>query len=643
MGEMRRVLLVLSDEPTLHLLERNILSPDNYQVLTARSCAEARKSVSSVQPDLMILGDNLADGDHLQLASEILGRVPTLPIVLFTSEENQKISRETLKLGLVDWLTPPLTADIVRDAVSRGMARSRGWEERLKKESSQYTRPLLERVDELESLSRIGRGMTSQLDLDMVLMTVMDAAVGLTGAEESSILLLDEDTGDLYMRAARNFQEDFVATFRLATDDTYAGQVMRTGKPVHLNADEAQKIKTSYLVHSLIYVPLTAHGRTIGVLGVDNRETGKNLSERHIALLSTMADYAVIAIENAKLFSDTELERTKLKNILTQIEDGVIVVDDEDELVLVNHTVRKAFNLGDKDILGKRLEAVFENRDLLTAIRGEALDPMRIEIKANDEHFYRVQVTDIPEIGRVASLHDISYLKELDRIKTDFVNTVSHDIRSPLTSILGYVELIHRAGEVNELQRDYINRVQTSVHNITSLISDLLDLGRIEEVGMLEDFELVPLSPILREAIEVIQGRAVEKKQDLKVNLPEKLPCVFGDKTQLRQMLNNLIGNAVKYTPDGGKISITGIEENGQIILQFSDTGWGVPLEEQAKIFDRFFRASNVPDGVGGTGLGLAITKSIVENHRGRIWVDSSTEIGSVFTVVLPASKDQKG
>lgn len=639
MAEMSRVLLVLSDEPTLHLLERNILSPDSYQVVVARTCAEARRSVESANPHLVILGDNLEDGDHLQLAAELIERVPTLPIVLLTSEENQEFSRETTRLGLVDWLTPPLTTDTVREAVNRGMARRGDWEELLEVESSRYTRPLQERVDELETLSRIGRGVTSQLDLDMVLTTVMDAAVGLTGAEEGSILLLDEDTGELYMRAARNFQEDFVRTFRLETNDTYAGQVIRTGKPVHLNADEAQKIKTSYFVYSLIYVPLISRGRTIGVLGVDNRETGKDLSEKHIALLSTMADYAVIAIENAKLYSDTELERSKLKNILTQIEDGVIVVDSEDNLVLVNHTVQKAFNLSDEDVVGKRLEDVFENRDLVSAIRGEALDPMRIEIKAGDERYYRAQVTDIPEIGKVAALHDISYLKELDRIKTDFVNTVSHDIRSPLTSILGYVELIERAGEANDMQREYIKRVQTSVHNITSLISDLLDLGRIEEVGRLEDFEMVALTPVLQEAIEVIQGRVAEKKQVLSINLPKKLPCVFGDKTQLLQMFNNLFGNAVKYTPEGGKISITGLEENGQVILQVEDNGWGIPLEEQSKIFNRFFRGSNVPEGVSGTGLGLAITKSIVENHRGRIWVDSSTEIGSVFTVVLPASK----
>ena len=638
MGDLKRIMLVFSDEDTALLLERIIRSLDNYQVIVARTCKEARRVMETVHPDLMILGDKLEDGDYAELASQLVERQPTLPIILLTSKETDSLPRETIRLGLVDWLTPPLTTDIVREAVERGLQRSQQWQEWLQFDSSRYTGPLLERVDELETISVVGQTVTAQLDLDGVLTTIVDAAVKLTGAEESSILLQDEDTDELYMRAARNFQEDFVRTFRLPVEDTHAGEVIKTGEPVIINADNPQKIKTAYLVHSLVYVPLICSGRTIGVLGVDNRESGKGFSEKHVTLISTLADYAAIAIENAKLYSETEIERNKLENILTQIEDGVIVVGDSNELILVNRRARLAFDLGDEDLSGKALEDVFDNRDLLRAIRGEALDPQRIELKADDEHFYRVQVTNIQDIGTVATLQDISYLKELDRIKTDFVNTVSHDLRSPLTSILGYVELIKRAGLVNENQEEYIQRVQMSVHSITSLISELLDLGRIE-VGLFDEYELVSLAPILEESLNGLQPRLIELKQNLTHDIPAKLPNVYGDPIQLRQLLDNLIGNAIKYTQNGGEIKVTGTEEDDKVIIRVADNGRGIPLEEQANIFDRFFRASNVPDSSTGTGLGLAITKSIVENHRGRIWVDSALGKGSVFTVVLPTSK----
>jgi len=638
MGDKKRILLVFSDESTIHLLERNILSPENHQVLVSRSCAEARKVAEAVNPDLMILGDKLSDGDYIELATQLLERQPTLPIILLQSVDSGPLPHEAIRLGLVDWFTPPIKSKQIREAVNRGLQRSQHWENWLKMASSRYTGPLMQRVDELETLSRVGRLVTAQLDLDGVLTAVIDAAVELTGAEEGSIMLEDEETGELYVRASRNFKEDFVNTFRLPVDDTHAGEVMKTGQPVFIHAESPQKIKTAYLVSSLIYVPLICHDRSIGVLGVDHRETEKEFEEHHVALLSTLADYAAIAIENARLYSQTEFERDKLENILTQIDDGVIVVSFDHKLLLVNPTVRNAFRLGDEDLTGKPMDSVFKDRDLIKAIKWESLDPQRIEIKADDDRYYRVQVNNIPNIGIVATLQDISYLKELDRIKTDFVTTVSHDLRSPLTAILGYVELIKRAGEVTEKQEEYIERVKTSVHSITGLITDLLNLGRIE-VGLPDAYELVSLTPIVEQSLNGVQPRLTERNQTLILNLPEELPTVYGDPTQLRQMLDNLIGNAVKYTPDGGQITLRGMEEDGQVILQVEDNGRGIPLEDQAKIFDRFYRASNVDEDIPGTGLGLAITKRIVENHRGRIWVDSSEDLGSVFTVVLPTSK----
>ncbi|MEN8240703.1 MAG: ATP-binding protein [Chloroflexota bacterium] len=632
MSEAKRILLVFSDEDILLLLERNILS--DHKITAVQTCAEARKAITAVRPELMILGDNLKDGNFLNLADDLLEKQPTLPIILITSNENDIDAREMIHLGLVDWLILPINAEVIFSTVERGLKRAKQWKEWLQLESARITRPLRRRVDELETISKIGRSVTEQLDLDGVLTTVVDAAVSITGAEEGNILLLDEESGELYMRAAKNFQEEFVQTFRLPVDDTYAGQVMQTGKPLFMNTPDPKKIKTSYLVYSIIYVPLIFHGKPIGVLGVDNRDTSKSFSAQDITLLSTMADYAAIAIENAKLYSQTEVERHRFENILTQVEDGVIVVDDELKLQMVNRTVVSAFGLENQELIGRDFEDVFSDRDLIMAIRGESLDPQRIELRLQNK-FFRVQVTSVPEVGTVLALHDISYLKELDHLKTDFVNTVSHDIRTPLTSIMGYVELIKRGGPVTEMQNEYILRVQSSVHHITSLISEVLDLGKIE-VGVSDEFTSIALDPILRELLVEQTQLISENNQTLEVTLPKTLPTVFGDATQLRQMIENLLGNASKYTPKGGKITLTIQVEKEQIILQVADTGCGIPLEEQSKIFDRFYRASNVTPEVAGTGLGLAITKSVVENHRGRIWVDSMIGKGSVFTVVLP-------
>jgi two-component system NtrC family sensor kinase len=637
MGKANKIMIALADQQMVDLLTKNILGSGNYTI--ANSVKKARIVFYSFGPNILLLGDDLPDGSCLELAEELIQKNPVLQIIYLGSEKPSISIEQAMKLGFSSWMKAPYVRKTILDAVNRANERLDGYQRWLKEASKHVTGPLEQRLDDLEAIFNISRMMTSKLDLDQVLSEVVDAAIKITDAVQGSILLLDEESGELYMRAARNFQEEFVRTFRLPVDDTYAGQVLQSGEPFFLNETDPQKIKTAYLVHSLIYVPLISHGHPIGVLSVDNRETSRRFDHKNITALSTMADYAAIAIENAKLYSETELERSKLASILTQIEDGVIVIDEDENLQMVNHVVRKAFGLGDEPLLDKKYYQVFSNRDLLMTIRGESLDPERMEIKVDDNSFYRAKLVEIEGIGKVVGLHDITYLKELDSVKTEFVNMVSHDLRSPLTSILGYVELIRRVGEVNEKQDEYIRRVNNSVYHITNLITELLNLGKIESrVG--EKFQRLNFSPIIKDVVKEQHSKLELQEQSLHLKLPESLPEILGDSIQLRQMTENLVGNAIKFTPKGGMITVEGEEEKDQIILRVKDTGRGIPLAEQSKIFDRFYRAKNATEDTQGTGLGLAITKSIIHNHRGRIWVDSKEGAGSTFTVVLPIHKD---
>ena len=322
--------------------------------------------------------------------------------------------------------------------------------------------------------------------------------------------------------------------------------------------------------------------------------------------------------------------------MLTKIEDGVIITDHDGRLILANRRVRDIFGLGGRNISGKPVQDVIQNTDLLGLLNGNNRSgPLRTEVSLEDGRTYYAQLSPISEVGLVVTMQDITHLKELDRIKSDFVNTVSHDLRSPLTAILGYIELIDRVGPVNQLQSEFIDRVQFSVHSITALINDLLDLGRIE-AGFDARNELVPVAAIVRYAVEGLISRAKEKNQEIVMAVDENLPDILGNPVRLRQMINNLIGNAIKYTPDGGQIQVIGRLEGKQIILQVCDDGPGIPAADQPYIFDKFYRGSNVLADTPGTGLGLAIVKSITENHHGRIWVDSASGRGSTFTIVLP-------
>lgn len=636
-----KILLLLSETDIAQLLEQTILRPAGYEVTHIAERATAETLLRASLPDIVILGSRLLDGDGLEFGARLAKQYPDLPIILYASGQTQANIVTAMQFGFSDHIAPPLRTHDVLEAIDRAAQRRNRMAEWTRMETRRNTKSLQKKLDGLETLQRIGRSVTALLDLDRVLTAVVDAAVELTGAEEGSLLLLDESTGELYMRAARNFQDEFVRTFRLPMRDTLAGQVLRTGKPLTLDAKTPQKIKTAYLVHTLIYVPLHVHGRVIGVLGVDNRQSGHPFLEEHLTFMTALADYAAIAIENARLYSRSEMERKRLETILTQVEDGVIVVDHDNRVVLANHTVRSAFGLGQSHVTGRPAREVFTHPDLLDIFDSEKKTRSgRVEIGLDDGRVFNAHVTPISEVGLVVTMQDITHLKELDRIKSDFVSTVSHDLRSPLTAILGYVELIDRAGPVTEQQRDFIRRVQFSVNNITALINDLLDLGRIE-AGFDAGKEIAPIGAIIHYAVEGLRSRLAEKEQQLTLEISENLPPTLGNPVRLRQLIGNLLGNSIKYTPSRGKIAVRAHAEAEQIIIQISDNGPGIPPADQPYIFDKFYRASNVQQDTPGTGLGLAIVKSIVENHQGRIWVDSTPGQGSTFTVVLPTADEE--
>jgi two-component system NtrC family sensor kinase len=634
----KELILVADDNPEMRqAIEETILNPAGYIVRSVGDGMSALSLAHELEPDVIITDHLMPSLTGIELIRRLHTEKPHIPVILITGEGSEDLAIEALRSGASDYITKPFKAEQLLAAVGRVLSSSQRWKEmvRAEGEAIETGEDLERRVLELETLAQIGRSVTVMLDLDEVLTTVVEAAVQLTGAEEGSLLLLDDVSGELYMRASKNFDDEFVRTFRVQVQDSLAGQVVETGKVVLLDAHSPKKIKTAYLVQSLIYVPLQVRGRTIGVFGVDNRKAGLELDEHDVKVMMAMADYAAIAIENAQLLNRSEAERRKLETILLQTENAVIVVDPDHRILVINKAAQEAFNV-QGDFIGRSVVEAIDDPKLLSLIREPGISVRREEIEVSDGRIFNAVKTPIRGVGQAVVMHDISHLKELDRIKSEFVTTVSHDLRSPLTAILGYVELIERAGPTTSQQDEFINRVKLSVEQITNLVSDLLDLGRIE-AGLDSTHEETPISVLARYAVESMRVSAEAKGLSIELEVEDDLPMVNGDPIRLRQMIGNLLENAVKYTPSGGQVSLEANSEDSQIILRVLDDGPGIPPSDQPYLFDKFYRASNIPADVPGTGLGLSIVKSIVDHHNGRIWVDSQMGKGTVFTVVLPA------
>jgi PAS domain S-box-containing protein len=476
------VLLALNTSPVLDLMER-ALSAAGYEVAIVHDLEGLNKSVQESIPALVLISENFSGTDCFSISEDLLGRFPTLPIIIYAEQDTTGMAKAILKAGLSSYLYPPLRIDDIVEAVNRSMARAR-------------------------------------------------------------------QLGD-------------------------------------------------WLRHEV---------------------------KRTTASLEKKAEIS-------------ETERTKLEAVIANIQDGVIVVDDKQKIIIINRSIREIFNLSNESLNGKNLLDVTNNHDLRALLTRSGDGTLKYhEVNFDDGRVFNAQYTPIPGVGAAITMQDISYLKQLDRLKNDFVHTVSHDLRSPLTAVLGYTELIERTGPLSENQQEFLRRIQGSVQHITSLINDLLDLGRLE-AGFDTRREAVQLEGVLQYTLDMFEPHMKNKDITLTTDIASNLRPLRANPIRIRQMMDNLVGNAIKYTPQGGTIHVGVSMEENQIILVVSDSGPGIPAGEHSKIFDKFYRASNAPDEVSGSGLGLAIVKSIVDSHQGRVWVESATGKGSSFFVVLPSNE----
>ena len=317
------------------------------------------------------------------------------------------------------------------------------------------------------------------------------------------------------------------------------------------------------------------------------------------------------SLEQRANLSETELQRYEY--IFANIDDGVLILDDAGCIQLMNRAMQVAFDLPAKGYRGRPVSEVIDHPDVNVLLKQAQMVPLKFhEINFDDGRVYSAQYTPLKGIGWLVTMQDISNLKQMDRVKNEFVHTVSHDLRSPLTSVMGYTELISRAGSLNEQQIEFIDRIRSSIKNITTLVDELLDLSRLE-AGIDTRRETVRLEDTVKLALDILEGQFRLNNQTLQLDVGKELPTIRANPIRLRQLLDNLLTNAAKYSPSGSTIHVSLQAEDSWIILSVADEGSGIPQSEQGRIYEKFYRASNVPDQTSGTGLGLAIVKSIVD------------------------------
>jgi PAS domain S-box-containing protein len=315
-------------------------------------------------------------------------------------------------------------------------------------------------------------------------------------------------------------------------------------------------------------------------------------------------------------------------------------------VLLVNPAAEAAFGLSGPGVIGRPVAQVLgaAHADLLRVLqdkRNGGRPPSAREIRIATGHTLYASASPIisadgSTLGQVCVLRDVTHFKEVDQMKSEFVATVSHDLRAPLTFMRGYATMLPMVGALNEKQKEFGDKIVAGIEQMTVLIDDLLDLGRIEAgVGLAR--EACQIDQIVNVVVDTLRPQAANKGLSLTVEASQQLPPVSGDPTLLRQAIANLVDNAIKYTPSGGQVGLRVASDPSKLLLVVSDTGLGIAPADQAHLFEKFFRVKQRGSSqVKGSGLGLAIVKSIVERHGGRVWVDSKLGKGSTFYMELP-------
>lgn len=354
---------------------------------------------------------------------------------------------------------------------------------------------------------------------------------------------------------------------------------------------------------------------------------------------------AGVVIEDARLFRDLQEERNKINAVIHSAAEGIVVVDEKNEVVLVNPQTRQILGLSPNhripqafidfiiaplknDLLITNKEFLFKELDLTT--------PLKISLRIGIAWMrdYRRE-----KRGIVALFQDVSKEKEAERLKNELISTVSHELRTPLTTMKTFVSIICDgiAGPVTGDQKEYLNIIMSNMNRLGRMINDLLDISKLEAGRMELKNRLVDPLLLIKDQIASFKAEAENKKITLSAGLPEKLPQLYIDPDRIAQVLVNLIGNALKFTPQAGSVLVEAKELDECIQVQVKDSGVGISRENFSRLFDRFQQIDRIPGpGAKGTGLGLAISKSIVELHKGKIWVESEVAKGSKFVFTLP-------
>ncbi len=509
-------------------------------------------------------------------------------------------------------------------------------------------------------------------EADVTLRRLVQRIAMILQAEKIAIMFYDRETSELIgIPPAYGVDEEHLKIFRVRATQGVSGKVFRDGEPLIFHdaqSDTRTQEDPFGLLHVLngITVPLVIEKRdeenrvvernTIGVLHAFNKRHGEDFNDEDVRLLERMARNVGSIIANLQLYREVVEEREELLQTFESLTAGLLLVSPEGRLSQINASARAIFGLGSETV-GTAIHESIHHDDLhaliAEAIKGAegAKKEIHVVIAGAADRVYEAQAANVrsedgKDVGVVVILNDITEMKNIDKMKSNFVAMASHELRTPLTAIKGFSSTLLEGVDDDiynkDDQREFLGIVVSECDRLRRLIDDLLNTARIESGQSLKpDYSRFDVLPMLEKAVAVQQQASVRHKVGLKIH--NKLPeSIIGDQDKFDQILTNLLNNAIKYSPNGGDVTVHAKSEGENVLFGVQDQGMGIPKDHQQRVFERFHRVDNEDNRkIYGTGLGLFLVKHLVEEvHLGHIWVDSEVGVGSTFWFRVPIELD---
>jgi two-component system phosphate regulon sensor histidine kinase PhoR len=386
---------------------------------------------------------------------------------------------------------------------------------------------------------------------------------------------------------------------------------------------------------------MTAHGRTLGSITLDVHDSGRRFDETDLDIARALAQRSALAVENSRHYAEAQ-QRARAARALETIADGVVLLDREGMVLLWNHAAETITGVSRAEIVGRRaIDALPGYAEASERVPQDGSRPETIPVEIEGRElwlsFSAVEFDD----GTVYAFRDLTAVRAIEQMRSDLVATVSHELRTPLAAIYGAAVTVRRPDvDVGDETRDrLLEIIENESSRLSDIVNDLLLASHLDSGRLQLSIETVDPKTLTASVVDAARTHLPEGIT-LEWAAPKILPAVRADEQQLRQVLVNLVENAVKYSPDGGPVAVRIERAEDHVLWSVSDRGLGIPPSERRRVFEKFYRLDpHMSRGIGGTGLGLYICRELVNRLDGRIWVEGNNGEGSTFHVLIPIAK----